>query len=206
MTIEMPTTMRDLPICPVRKLPVPWFVSWIDGKPEFRVADVSKLHHAVGGGLCWVCGKKHRKTFSFVVGPVTAITRVHSEPPSHTECAEYSVKMCPYLNRPNMIRREANMPEGTELPPGAFTDNPGVVAMWTCDRYEIRMAGNGVLFNLPNPFRVLWWTEGRVATREQAAEAIDAAYDKLESQAKEEGVSSLAELQRCHRKASKLIP
>lgn len=56
--IPMPASIRALPIDPVRKIPVPWFVSWIDGKPEFRCMAHERLTLAVKERLCWVCGTK----------------------------------------------------------------------------------------------------------------------------------------------------
>jgi hypothetical protein len=47
--------MSDLPV-DERGFPVPWFVAWFDGKPEFRAMDGLKWIRAVREHLCWVCG------------------------------------------------------------------------------------------------------------------------------------------------------
>lgn len=52
----LPRTMRELPV-DKRGYPVPWFVDWINGEPEFRAMDRRKLFRAVKENLCWVCGK-----------------------------------------------------------------------------------------------------------------------------------------------------
>ncbi len=41
-----------------RGYPVPWFAAWINGAPDFRVVDPSKVGEAWTGGLCWVCGQR----------------------------------------------------------------------------------------------------------------------------------------------------
>jgi hypothetical protein len=50
----MPARMRDLPL-DERGYPVPWFVAWVDGKPEFRAMDRHKFVTAIREKRCWVC-------------------------------------------------------------------------------------------------------------------------------------------------------
>lgn len=64
LDVPIPARIDALPKCPVRKVPVPvpWFVAWIDGKPEFRVADGAKFKLAVEQALCWaITYLTHRK-------------------------------------------------------------------------------------------------------------------------------------------------
>ena len=89
--LPLPANMRGLPLDPERGFPVPWFVPWLDGKPEFRAMDPKKILEAVAKRKCWVCGQhlaQHGMTF--VIGPMCLVNRVSSEPPSHLECAQYS--------------------------------------------------------------------------------------------------------------------
>lgn len=207
MAIEMPATMRDLPIGPVRKLPVPWFVAMVDGKPEFRLADGKKLGQAINGDLCWVCGKKLKNTVVFVTGPTGAINRITSEPPSHRECAEYSVKACPFLSRPKMVRREEELPDGTVEAPGlVIKENPGISCLWFCGQFKIRQFPDGILFSLPDPFRVEWWSEGRKATRSEVIDSINTAYAAIETVVVQEYPESLLEAQKSLKVALKFIP
>lgn len=52
-----PKFMEHLPI-DKRGYPVPWFVRWIDGEPEFRAMNPHKFHRAIEDKLCWICGGK----------------------------------------------------------------------------------------------------------------------------------------------------
>jgi hypothetical protein len=70
LVIGSPPSIAALPTDPVRKVPVPWFVAWIDGKPEFRVADSSKLRIAIRDRKCWVCGQRLDNRATYVIGPV----------------------------------------------------------------------------------------------------------------------------------------
>ena len=55
---------------------------------------------------CWVCGDPLGVHLTFPIGPMCALNRTISEPPSHHECASWSARNCPFLSRPHMVRRE----------------------------------------------------------------------------------------------------
>lgn len=52
---KLPERMRNLPV-DGRGYPVPFFVAWKDGKPEFRAMDNLKFFDCMNRRLCWVCG------------------------------------------------------------------------------------------------------------------------------------------------------
>ena len=129
----------ELPPLPVRiarlprhrGYPVPWFVAVIDGVPDFRIVGTNKIALAHTRQLCWICGERIGSFLAFTVGPMCAVNRISSEPPSHRECAEFAAVACPFLARPHMVRREAGKPEGATEPAGvSIRRNPGVALVW----------------------------------------------------------------------------
>lgn len=185
-SIPMPPSIAALPIDPVRKYPVPWFVTWLDGKPEFRVADGKKLVQAVRERLCWVCGTPltpHRVTFP--IGPMCTVNRVTAEPPAHRECATYSVRACPFLARPHMVRREGGIPEEASCAGHMILRNPGVTCLWTT-RAPGATLMDGPLFSLWPPTEVSWWREGRIATQAEVREAVASGLPSLEALAQDD--------------------
>lgn len=192
----MPPQIERLPR-DERGYPVPYFVSWIDGKPEFRVADGKKMVLAIRNQLCWVCGTKmHLKTkrrdFAFTLGPMGSINRVNSEPPSHYECAVFSAMACPFLTKPKAVRREIGLPAGTCDPAGEFIErNPGACAVWRCQDYEIFGAGNGFLFQVGEPTEVRWFAEGRQATRDEVLDSIESGLPILMEKAKHDNAEAV---------------
>lgn len=174
LSIEsMPERIRALPVAP-NGFPVPFFVAWVDGKPEFRAMDHTKLVRAVREKRCWVCGEPLGRLMTFVVGPMCGCNRVSSEPPSHTECARYSARNCPFLARPHMTRREGGMEHLDPQSAGVMIErNPGVTLLWTTRGYSPFGDGNGgVLFRIGDPEAVEWFREGRAATREEVEESV----------------------------------
>src|SRR5206468_8965317 len=143
LPISLPLRMRNLPIDP-RGYPVPWFVAWIDGQPDFRVMDAEQWRSAVKLRLCWVCGQALGRWLAFPIGPMCAINRVTSEPPSHRECAEWSIRNCPFLSQPQMVRRgEADLVDAQEPGGVMIRRNPGVTCLWITRGYEVFDAGGG---------------------------------------------------------------
>lgn len=171
--------IKKLPIDPERGYPVPWFVQWIDGKPEFRLADSYKFLKAIKERLCWVCGERMGKYLAFVIGPMCSINRISSDPPMHLECAEWSVKACPFLLRPNMVRREDEKINAyTRCVAGEMIErNPGVSLIWVTNSYRaIPDSSSGstrYLIQIGDPEHTTWWKEGRKATVEEIKHSID---------------------------------
>ena len=168
----LPPRIRKLPI-DNRGYPVPWFVSWTDGNPDFRVADQERVAAAHEKRLCWVCGERLRRYVAFVGGPLCALTSVSAEPPCHRQCAEFAVTACPFLMRPKANRRESGLPDYIVPSVGSpVKENPGVALVWITRTYRLLDAPGGHLFEVGPPSEVRWYAEGRAATREEAVDAI----------------------------------
>ena len=169
----IPERMKHLPI-DERGYPVPWFVGWIDKEtPEFRSMDYKKFVRAVKEKLCWVCGNPLGRHLAFVLGPMCTITRTTAEPPSHRECAEWSVKACPFLSRPKMVRREIEERD-IQCAGQAILRNPGSTAIWMTRNYTPFGDGKGgVLLHVGDADEVTWWREGRAALRAEVIESIE---------------------------------
>lgn len=192
----LPKRMAALPL-DSRGYPVPWFVKWFAGKPDFRIVDVLKFRAAIRFGKCWICGEATGARKSFVIGPISTLSRVTSEPGSHLTCAEYAVKVCPFLILPSAKRRGNNMPEGAREPPGVHDNrNAGIFAVWTTRRYGlIPMTAGRRLLELHEPLSVEWYSYGEPATRAQAAQAVDASLSVLYPRAKAESIDAVIRLE-----------
>ncbi len=173
----------DLPAAPLRILqlpvdkrgyPVPWFVSWVENEPEFRAMDRDKFRRAIKEKRCWVCGELLGINLAFVIGPMCAINKISSEPPSYRECALYSVKGCPFLTKPQMVRRENDLPEGVRdnIAGVGIMRNPGVAMVWVTKSYRVIKVSNGYLLEVGDPIQVLCFAEGREATKKEIEESV----------------------------------
>lgn len=184
---QPPLFMQQLPI-DKRGYPVPWFVEWVAGEPEFRAMSPAKLYAAINRKLCWVCGSPLFEEKIFVIGPMCAVNRISSEPPSHRPCAIYSARNCPFLTRPQMIRRK----DGLEIKPspGVMIErNPGVILLWYTRSYTVfnsprrGPANPGILFELGRAFKTEWYREGRPATRAEVLASIESGLPLLRNAA-----------------------
>jgi hypothetical protein len=209
--IEMPARIARLPR--QAGYPVPWFVAWIDGVADFRVIGPGKITRAVKERRCWVCGDVMGRHLAFPIGPMCAINRVSSEPPSHKGCAEYSVKACPFLTTPAMVRRVTKIPDGTEDSAGiGIPRNPGVMVIWNTESYridrvgDVKGANDGVLFRVGPPTELSWWREGRMATRAEIMDSIESGLPILRGMAEKQGPEAEKALQEQYVAALELLP
>jgi len=200
---SVPRRMLGLPI-DERGYVVPWFVAWMDGKPEFRAMDPEKFTRAVKERRCWVCGERLGVNFCFVAGPMCGVNRTSSEPPCHLECGRWSARNCPFLANPRMVRREDETTLAMRQNSSGFPirRNPGVVMLWVTRAYEVFQphAGQqaGYLIQMGTPESVEWWCEGRPATREEVLHSIEEGLPNLEAVARAEkgGLEALAQARR----------
>lgn len=171
----MPQRIAKLPV-DARGYPIPFFVSYVDDVPDFRLADPAKLTQCTKEGLCWLCGQRLGAYGVFVVGPMCAVNRTTSEPPSHRECAEFAVQACPFLVHPDAHRRDANLPDDRQPPAGEMiTRNPGVTVLWVTkdwSRYQVHQDGR-TLIRLGDPSQVISWCQGRTASEDEIFASIE---------------------------------
>jgi hypothetical protein len=193
--VDLPDTMKRLPR-DKRGFPVPEFVHWIDGEPDFRIIKPGWLKNCVRNNKCWLCGGVLGARKWFVIGPMCCVNRVSSEPPAHRQCAEFAVKNCPFLTKPLAKRNDRDWPEGNKVdPPGVMiTRNPGVAAIWETTTYKPFGVDHGVLFELGEPTGVTFWREGRPATLDEVRESIKTGLPLLLDAAAQDGQDALRAL------------
>lgn len=194
---NIPGRMRQLPRDSAGR-PIPFFAAVIDGKHDFRVMDPDRLADAILFKLCFVCGQRLNVTSStFVVGPMCVVNRVSGEPPNHADCAEWSVKGCPFLNNPGKVRRDAHLPENVvEGARGTMIHrNPGVTALVDARSWYIEQVPNGIVHRIRAIRRVTWWAEGRIATRSEVLASVESGLPALQAMADEQGDTAIRALQ-----------
>lgn len=200
----LPERMRSLPV-DERGYPVPYFVAWVDGKPDHRIADASKMPRAVNQHLCWMCGQVLGRFNSFCIGPMCSITRTIAEPPSHLDCVRFAATACPWMTRPNAKRREANLPAEAVAPAGdGIRRNPGAVCVWTTRSFRVFRPDlrGGALFRIGDPEHTEWYAEGRRATRAEVDASISSGLHLLYGPARAQDAQdptagAVAELEHC---------
>lgn len=196
----IPDKMRKRPL-DSRGYPVPWFVQYIDGRPDFRVIDSRKYSLARDKRRCWLCGQGLAKFATFVIGPMCIVNRVSAEPPAHPDCARFAVQACPFMLIPQAKRRDANLPTDYTETPGMLPHNPGVMALWTCDDWHaVRAIGAdgsaGQLIEMGEPKTVTFWREGRRATPAEARAGLNVGLPTLQAMADQDGGDAPADLAR----------
>lgn len=183
----MPERIRRLPID--RGYPVPWFVAWIDGKPEFRAMDPKKWVMAVDVGRCWVCGDAMGSYKAFVIGPMCGVNRTTAEPPCHLQCAEWSAINCPFLSRPHAVRREDDLTRQHEANVAGhmIKRNPGVMLLWVTKSYHLfRDDHSKPLIHIGEPVHVRFYYDGRPAMRSEIEQSVMSGMPALREMAEKE--------------------
>lgn len=93
---KIPQFLEHLPT--YHGMPVPFTFMWIEGKPEFTILDPRKVTLCISNKLCAICGLALGEFAYFIGGPLCKQNRLFTDPPMHEECAEFSAKICPFLN------------------------------------------------------------------------------------------------------------
>jgi hypothetical protein len=90
-----------------RGYPVPFFVPYVNGKPNFRFTDHEKIWESVESNRCGVCGKKLYKDYSYIITGVIGMgNRVSSDAAMHRVCAEFALVSCPHMFYEKATRKE----------------------------------------------------------------------------------------------------
>lgn len=172
---EMPSILAHLDRTE-RGMPIPWFVDRpANGKIDFRVMNPASYSLAIRSRLCWICGRILGRYVAFTGGPLSIAQKIFSDPPSHRDCTEYALKVCPFMAI-GIQRRNDDMPAHVYLPGEHVADNPGVFGMLITTRYKFA----GLMFHADDQRELQWYHKGRPATRDEVSEAIDIARHRPE--------------------------
>ena len=190
----LPARMQTLPV-DSRGYPIPWFVATVDGKRDFRIADGEKRVRAVRHRLCWLCGEPIGRYLAFVIGPMCAVNRNTSEPPCHRDCALFAVQACPFLMLPAAQERTAGLPSEMERTPGALGGNPGASCIWITETFKPYRVENSWLIRVGDPVEVLWFAEGKPASRQAILDSFERRLPLLREVAKSESPAAEQALQ-----------
>ncbi|HTB37884.1 MAG TPA: hypothetical protein VK777_12395 [Reyranella sp.] len=213
---DMPKRIARLPK-DERGYPAPRFVEWLkdgrrarpteqDAKPDFRYASAEFRASAFKHGYCWVCGEQLGVHKVYAIGPMCVVNRVTQEPACHRECAEFSVKACPFLLRPRMRRIPLKDGDPRHTVGMMIERNPGCTCLYETNDAKAFAANGGWLIKLGKPTRVDWWCEGRAATRAEIKDSIDSGFPILLDVAMQEGQEAVDELTRLAHEAMQLLP
>lgn len=170
--------------------PIPFFAALVDGERTLLLADPAAWRACVDDHRCWICGRDRGWPDAFILGPIGIVNRTTQEPPSCVQCAEYAVLVCPFLARPDMVRRKQGLPEHRFTAGIAVERNLGVAAIWIATDWKPfhpRPGRQEMLLELGDPVSVSWWTQGRPATRGEAITGLHTGLQLLVRQCQNDG-------------------
>lgn len=149
------------------------------GIPQFTINDVKRVNLCVRKRLCAICGKRMGDWVWFVGGSRCFLhTRgAFLDPPTHNECAEYALAVCPFL----AARSYSGRIDDRKLAPGAIPDGLTLVrhdGMLPAlpERFglgaalDYRRSGSGDVFIVDRWQYLEFWRHGRPCRAPDSAE------------------------------------
>ena len=105
---QWPPEVEHLPVCPHRKLPIPFIAEvGADGTGHFTILDNDRARECLKHRLCAMCGLPMGAEIAFL-GDVASLEPdgFWIEPPVHERCAEITAGgLCPFMSRERVPRR-----------------------------------------------------------------------------------------------------
>lgn len=174
----LPPRMRNLPVNG-EGYPVPFVCAWIDGEPNFSVADPRKLAACHDQRWCSVCGEPLGQYKAFVLDSVATVTRTATEPPAHIDCARFAA---------------------------AALSRAIVTLVWVTRGYSLERVEGRTIFRIGEPEQTFWYASGRRANRQEVMESVQAATPLLYEIAHKHGEAAVMELDMKVARATKYFP
>lgn len=153
----IPNIFSHLVVDERRKLPVPFQHMNNDGTWDYTALIMPRVQECIDKDLCGLCGRKLDWWKAFLSGPMSAVTRVYSDPPMHEQCVTAALSLCPHLMRANMKRAKTHVGgvERADNHPDAIVDRPPVWVMAVTRKYHVIKDSGTLLFQSPQPFKRL---------------------------------------------------
>lgn len=157
--MEMPESIKRLPVDEKRGLPIPLMNQAPDGTHSFVAINARTVMRILEEKLCGICGEGLSFAAAFVSGPMSFQNRAYSDPPFHPACAEFAMTVCPHIvighaqrATDNRVMREAGE---VKLGPGATLDKPQewVIAIAPTSETTAHFTREGLLIRCGKPTR-----------------------------------------------------
>ena len=188
--------IRDIPVPPRMKrlerdrrgYPIPVIVLRDKtGVPHYTINDEHKRQAVIAHEQCSICGQVLNRARWFVGGPLSAFDPegCYIDAPLHHECAQYALRVCPYLAAPNYNKRidartlKESSPDELKMvfvDGTMYPDRPDLfVAQMSIGQINIRKGTPFVVYVAPvRPCRrVEYWQGGEMLSQAQG-EALTA--------------------------------
>lgn len=107
---EVPDRLAHLPFDERRGLPVPVMNQHHPHGPDgpvvadFTAVAADQILRCGTERLCGICGRDLGYWVAFVGGPVSARTRMYTDPGFHEECVDWALRLCPFIVIPRHRR------------------------------------------------------------------------------------------------------
>jgi len=161
-----------------RGLPIPFVVLVVNGKPDFRITDVERWAKVVNHRLCALCGEPLGARIAFIGGPQSHASHCFTDGPMHRDCAEYAIRVCPYLALRHMKRGGATVaPDGVMLKvvDEVSEERPERFFVGITTKYEVDLLLSGSAYLLAGEWEsVAWFRHGEPVGPPEAAAAAPA--------------------------------
>jgi hypothetical protein len=134
-----------------RGMPVPFVVlKDQNGKHHFKINDTEKTIQCMMGGLCTICGQRMSQYDRWLVGGIASAfdkQGMYIDHPVHYKCAEYALKVCPYLASRNYDATKTDVDKLAQK-----INNAAILVNPTVDMDRLPM------FALIRPLQIMYFT------------------------------------------------
>lgn len=166
LSVAIPARLAARPRDP-RGLPIPYVVLMVNGVPDFRITDLERWAAAVSQHRCGLCGQPLGAWSAFIGGPKSMASHCFTDSAMHRDCAEFAIKVCPYLALPSMKRTSQRAEhEGVLLTTieEVVEERPAYFGLGITRQYGVEtMPESGALFVRAGPWESLtWYREGQL--------------------------------------------
>lgn len=150
---------------PAESTRIPFFATTrTDGTPDFKVINEKNRLRCANENLCWICGLPLEYWIIFIGGPKAIEQRLFVDGPMHPECAEISIKECPFLRGDKDYAEVIDLSkheEGVEVHERVSKVAPLRVAKYLTRGFDIVTArGREWFFRAKPAKKIEWITRG----------------------------------------------
>jgi hypothetical protein len=163
-----------------RGYPVPVIILRDDNKrPHFQINDILKVEWCIKERRCSICGSELKADIWFSGGPLSALhpQGAYIDAPTHHECGQYAMQVCPYLSAPSYSKRldlttlnSAKFSGKAFVDPTVMDDRPPFFVLARAQDYTLKLYPGGRRVLLPfRPFITIeCWDRGEQVSLDEA--------------------------------------